>query len=531
MLRQGPKNELAALHPRSSLLNPIPKKKHSTLMQKMMCPFQITRQILRVGFGSAKGVWKACAPGHRKLSVRTIQHHKKLERDQASREAKEDARLGLKSTTLLGFFARKKQPTPTHPQTEPQEIIEVPGDDSGSDAMELDRDDAPPDSDEIPEAARGTSAPASMASSPSQRLTIEEVDDDEDGNGRCPDPADLSPLEQAEEGLDDIWDPSECRLLGDRMGERAENAPGTDEQPRIHGPSPFPPWLRNSDATFFPDQSHGLVLPERRKKLPRPIPSNESVDRAIPKLQELLHPHCSKGRGHAKSKLDLVTHARLECVVRFLRLFRACGYTNWLEESESIVKSCGKQGTKTWMAKKVREWAIDFCEDEKKLPTHMYGQFDTSVLTRDEDIAGSIHQHLQSLGKWASAKQIVQYVATPEFQARLRVKCGISERTAQRWMRKNGYRWRQEKKGQYSDGHERADVVHFRQHIFLPRWKELEAGTRWWKVGDSDEQISHDAALRAYLSPSVDARVVVIWRHDESTFYANDRRHYSQTGN
>ncbi|KAJ6458809.1 hypothetical protein C8R45DRAFT_942652 [Mycena sanguinolenta] len=82
----------------------------------------------------------------------------------------------------------------------------------------------------------------------------------------------------------------------------------------------------------------------------------------------------------------------------------------------------------------------------------------TSILT-DEDVAGDIHLHLQSLGKWASAKDIVRYVATPEFQARL----------------------------------------------------------------STEEQIDFDAKMRAFMSSALDARVV-IWRHDESTFYCHDRR-------
>ncbi|CAK5270275.1 unnamed protein product [Mycena citricolor] len=212
----------------------------------------------------------------------------------------------------------------------------------------------------------------------------------------------------------------------------------------------------------------------------------------------------------------------MECVIHFLRLYRAAGYSGWSLYSEMIASSSGKQGTKTWMARKLREWAIDFCEDSK-LPTHLYGQF-TSAILANEDIAADIHLHLQSLGKWVSAKQIVRYVATPEFQARLHVKRCITERTAQQWMKRMGYRWKKEVKGQYSNGHERSDVVHFCQHVFLPRWKELEARTRWWTQGHSEQSISHDAAMRAFLGNDQDARVVVIWRHDESTFYANDHR-------
>ncbi|KAJ7859052.1 hypothetical protein B0H14DRAFT_3864219 [Mycena olivaceomarginata] len=94
------------------------------------------------------------------------------------------------------------------------------------------------------------------------------------------------------------------------------------------------------------------------------------------------------------------------------------------------------------------------------------------------------------VGKFVSAKDIVRYVATPEFQARLRIKRKISIRTAQRWMKKMGYRWRREPKGMYSDGHEREDVVHYRQNVFLPRWREFESRSRWYKDGLTDDQVT-----------------------------------------
>jgi hypothetical protein len=47
--------------------------------------------------------------------------------------------------------------------------------------------------------------------------------------------------------------------------------------------------------------------------------------------------------------------------------------------------------------------------------------------------------HLQSLGKWVSAKEITQYIVTSEFQARLCIKPQITVHTAQHWMKKMGY--------------------------------------------------------------------------------------------
>ncbi|KAI6101837.1 hypothetical protein F5141DRAFT_1190105 [Pisolithus sp. B1] len=91
----------------------------------------------------------------------------------------------------------------------------------------------------------------------------------------------------------------------------------------------------------------------------------------------------------------------------------------------------------------------------------------------------------------------------------------ISLSTAQRWLHKLGYRWKKEKWGQYSDGHEHDDVVHYHQNIFLPEWSSIELSLWNWKYDDPNQEYSPPTT-----SPS--SHHVVVWFHDESTFYAND---------
>ncbi|KAJ7845565.1 hypothetical protein B0H13DRAFT_1536830, partial [Mycena leptocephala] len=183
----------------------------------------------------------------------------------------------------------------------------------------------------------------------------------------------------------------------------------------------------------------------QRWKLPSAVPTNASVDTAIQSLQDILHPRRTKGRGQKQTKLDMVTTAQLECMIRFLRLYKASDYSSWTLHSETVAIASGKSGSKTWLGRKIRQWTINFCEDNKNIPNHMYSRFNSSIMS-DEDVAGDIHLHLQSLGKWVSAKDIVRYIATPEFQARLNVKRKITIWTVQRWMKKMGYRWKREPK-------------------------------------------------------------------------------------
>ena len=110
--------------------------------------------------------------------------------------------------------------------------------------------------------------------------------------------------------------------------------------------------------------------------------------------------------------------------------------------------------------------------DRQELPVNQYGS-GKEFMIDDEDLAQDIQLHLQGRGKYIKAYDIVRYLDTPDMLARLGRKKTISERTARNWMKKMGYRWTKDPKGQYVDGHERSDVVAHRQTIFLPAWSRI----------------------------------------------------------
>ncbi|KAJ7771323.1 hypothetical protein DFH07DRAFT_768294 [Mycena maculata] len=293
------------------------------------------------------------------------------------------------------------------------------------------------------------SSPAVSNHASSSRVTIEDVAD-EDDEYLTVQPIQLSPEAMAEDGLDDLpWDPSKDVSPRPTDSPMLNDQPPTplNEQTAPLNEQPATSSLPLGAAAYF-HHSQGFIMPHhpRQWKTPCEVPSNTSVDVAIQNLQEILHPVRDKGQGHKKANLDIVTTARLECITRFLRLYKASRYSGRTLHSETVATASGKTESKTWLGCKIREWAVNFCADKKNMPTHMYGRFNSSILS-DEDIAGDIHLHLQSLGKRISAKDIVRYVATPEFQACLSVKHKISLWTAQRWMKKMGYRWKKEPKG------------------------------------------------------------------------------------
>ncbi|KAA8912344.1 hypothetical protein FN846DRAFT_773401, partial [Sphaerosporella brunnea] len=85
--------------------------------------------------------------------------------------------------------------------------------------------------------------------------------------------------------------------------------------------------------------------------------------------------------------------------------------------------------------------------------------------------------------------------------------------TAPRWLEKLGFKYGQVRKGVYIDGHERADVVSYRNDVFILRWKDIE---RRLVVFNEDGTWQLPPNLREGETP------LVLITHDESTFNAND---------
>ncbi|KAG2153086.1 uncharacterized protein EDB93DRAFT_1239874 [Suillus bovinus] len=94
---------------------------------------------------------------------------------------------------------------------------------------------------------------------------------------------------------------------------------------------------------------------------------------------------------------------------------------------------------------------------------------------------------------------IVEYLDQVEVKSRLKLTKTISLATAQHWMKHVGYRWSKTPTGQFIDGHKRVDVVQYHQAVFLPIWCPVHPELKG-------------------------TRKVAIWNHDESTYYANNRR-------
>ena len=74
-----------------------------------------------------------------------------------------------------------------------------------------------------------------------------------------------------------------------------------------------------------------------------------------------------------------------------------------------------------WLACQLKLWTHTFIANHETLPQDLYGGW-KAFLLEDEDLAQHIHLHLQGIGKFVKAMDIVHYLETPEMKATLNLK-------------------------------------------------------------------------------------------------------------
>ena len=218
--------------------------------------------------------------------------------------------------------------------------------------------------------------------------------------------------------------------------------------------------------------------------------------------------------------LDVFFRARITAMVGTLNLYLDSELSySWREASLVVSKT---QGQGSNHARNIRTWIHQFLS-RGVFPLHWFGQTRSSIL-HDEDFAQAIQLHLQSVAKdgYIWAQDIVNFIETPEMQQKLEEsgarKKKILLRTAQRWLHQMGWHYGKEKKGMYIDGHEREDVVKYREG-FIVRWKVYE---KRMVIYDNDGNVAN--VLAGFPVAQGQPFKLILVTHDESTFYEYDRR-------
>ena len=263
------------------------------------------------------------------------------------------------------------------------------------------------------------------------------------------------------------------------------------------------------------------------------ILEQEKASQGTPNTFQILGDHSRLREASAKltqeakrDDLDAIVLSRIAAMIGLLNLYtdKKMSYT-WTRASEVVAKT---QGRGTNQARHIREWAIAFLK-QRALPLHRLN-WRRPILLDDEDIAQELKSRLvEKVGKgFLKAEDVVEVVASQEMQAVFAQKgiskVSISIKTALRWLEKLGWRYGKLKNGMYLDGHERSDVVEYRQS-FVERWMGFERRFHRW---------NHDGTELprpiGFPVPGAIGRFrLVLITHDESTFFQNNERNTGWT--
>ena len=164
-------------------------------------------------------------------------------------------------------------------------------------------------------------------------------------------------------------------------------------------------------------------------------------------------------------------------------------------------------GRGTHCARRFCELNHIFFTDREVLPINPYGDWNKSLLV-NENIVNETSIYLLSLGNEITAKKLMDFFHQADIKEKYGIECDISHKTACQYLQALGYRYQSTPKGQYVHGHEREDVITYRDKVFLPKYMDRMA------VWDKD--------FNKHL-PTGGGERVIAWFHDESVFYAHDQ--------
>jgi transposase len=162
-------------------------------------------------------------------------------------------------------------------------------------------------------------------------------------------------------------------------------------------------------------------------------------------------------------------------------------------------------------ARRLCELNRAFFAKREVLPINPYGDWNKSFLV-NENIVNEISIYLLSLGNDISAKKLMDFLHRADIKEKYGIDRNISHKTACRYLQGLGYRYHSMPKGQYVDGHEREDVVIYREKVFLPKWKKFM------------DRMATGQGTQGILAVRGNLKQIIAWFHDESIFYAHDRR-------
>lgn len=244
-------------------------------------------------------------------------------------------------------------------------------------------------------------------------------------------------------------------------------------------------------------------------------PSEILARAALLDLEEVLKPHRDSGRGYKHPVIDGWSRERLDEMRIFLNHYTTEGSHvkgRWTAAAQMTVEGRGNphQSHRDLLCARTRA----YIRDRANIPHNPFGKWNISRIEAVDGLRDDIEAHLESIGRYVHAVHIYKFMKQPDVQQRYSMAGGISLATAKRWLADDlDFRWTPTGcHGMYEDGHERPDVVTYRQRFIRRFFAEIEPYMRVYN-NDGIEVPREFTDLP-----------VCPWMYDQSTFYGYDRR-------
>ena len=237
-----------------------------------------------------------------------------------------------------------------------------------------------------------------------------------------------------------------------------------------------------------------------------------TLDEALEKVSQLAAVSVNRAHENRQSKMTKYDFIRYTCLMRYFSLMKL---GKRAMQSSLKVADLFPNKSRSYTARKIRKWA-EFFVQNLALPGHSQGKhIKTKSLIYDEDVASKCRQFLKTHINDAITGQSFAYWVNNNLhiEANLPRPVAITNRTAMRWLHSIGMSYMKYTKGLYIDGHERPDVVSYRD-AFLERMSNYEKFFFKYEGEDMATVINPD------LHPG--ERPLILVTHDESCFSSHD---------
>ncbi|KAG2124850.1 uncharacterized protein EDB93DRAFT_1066290, partial [Suillus bovinus] len=148
-------------------------------------------------------------------------------------------------------------------------------------------------------------------------------------------------------------------------------------------------------------------------ELRKPPNVSEAVS-ALKDINTMLKPPQNTGHSYKDTKLENWTKLWLESMTSFLTHYTnpcSTGYQAWM--AASLLTANGK-GRSSWWTQELREATKAYVQNHNNVPVNPFGWRHGLSWLDDPDIANEIHEHLQSIGTYVHAEDIVTYLDNEE---------------------------------------------------------------------------------------------------------------------